>query len=175
MAKEGRKQAVLETSVLVNFLVVDRVDLLENHPDYRFVLTDHVKDEITSHYPEQVERLQAGLDKAVFDTTAVDSLSPNFAALTKEKRYGNGECAALAYAIDNELPIAIDDKKAANAGKRLNPNLRIETTETLIVSLLKKKVLTVGEADELKTLWESKHRFKLPFGSFKEKLGKKAK
>jgi len=58
MATVGQGQAVLETSVLVNFLKIDRVDLLARHPSYEFIITEHVRAEITQHYPDQLA--QAG-------------------------------------------------------------------------------------------------------------------
>ena len=53
---------VTDTSVLVNFLCIDRMDLIAWH-SHRFVITDHVTEaeEITEHYPEQQARLKAAL------------------------------------------------------------------------------------------------------------------
>ena len=43
-------------------------------------------------------------------------------------------------------------------------------TEEVIVSMLRESLLTVEEADGIKFDWETKHRFKLMFGSFSEKI-----
>ena len=51
---------VTDTSVLVNFLCIDRMDLIARH-SYRFMITSHVVEEITDHYPEQQARLNAAL------------------------------------------------------------------------------------------------------------------
>jgi hypothetical protein len=53
MATDGRSKAILETSVLVNFLKIDRTDLLANHPAYRFVVPDLVRNEVTRHYQKK--------------------------------------------------------------------------------------------------------------------------
>ena len=46
---------VADTSVLINFLKVDRMDLIGAYPR-QFLATDHVADEIADAYPEQQAR-----------------------------------------------------------------------------------------------------------------------
>jgi predicted nucleic acid-binding protein len=170
MATDGRDDAVLETSVLVNFLAVDRVDLLAVHPSYRFIITDHVRGEITSYYSEQFERLESAMSASVFGVSPVDSLDPTFVTLVTDGRLGVGECAAIALAVARGWSLVIDDKRAARAAQKVSPGLKIECTETLIVSLIKASILDVASADLLKREWEAKYRFKLTFGSFAEKV-----
>ena len=62
MAEAGRSKAIIDTSVLINFLKIDRVDLLASHPLYRFVAIDLVRDEVSTHYADQVVRLVAAID-----------------------------------------------------------------------------------------------------------------
>src|SRR5262249_2275503 len=112
MATDGRDEAVLETSVLVNFLAIDRVSLLAAHPAYRFLITDHVRGEITSHYPEQLERLERAISASVFGVSSVDCLDPTFVTLIQDGRLGIGECAAIALAVGRSLTLCIDDKRA---------------------------------------------------------------
>jgi hypothetical protein len=59
MATDGRSKAIIETSVLVNFLRIDRTDLLASHPSYRFVVIDLVRNEVgtKSSYAAQAIRL----------------------------------------------------------------------------------------------------------------------
>jgi hypothetical protein len=40
---------ITDTSVLINFLVLDRACLLKCVPTHRFVVTDHVRSEVTAH------------------------------------------------------------------------------------------------------------------------------
>ena len=42
---------VADTSVLINFLRVDRMDLIARH-SHRFLVTDHVAGEVTDFYGE---------------------------------------------------------------------------------------------------------------------------
>ncbi len=39
-----------------------------------------------------------------------------------------------------------------------------------MVSLIERSLVSVERADEIKDLWEQKHRFKLPFKSFRERF-----
>jgi predicted nucleic acid-binding protein len=162
--------AVLETSVLVNFLKVDRVDLLAQHPHYRFIVTDHVRLEITSDYPDQLERLETALSANYFDVASVDALDPNFVELARQARYGTGECAAIALAVIKNAPLAIDDNRASKAAKAVSPTIQLENTETLMIALIKSALLDVPTADAIKLEWEAKHRFKIKFKSFAERL-----
>lgn len=61
MATDGRDRAIIDTSVLINFLRIDRADLLAAHPHYRFVVIDYVKSEVTNRSHQQLTRLDAAL------------------------------------------------------------------------------------------------------------------
>ena len=52
---------VMDASVLINFLRIDRMDLIAGH-SHDFVITDHVAVEITSRYPDQQQRLASAID-----------------------------------------------------------------------------------------------------------------
>lgn len=73
MNSEGRDVVVItDTSVLVNFLCIDRMDLIARHP-HRFLITEHVKEEITDHYPEQQTRLNVALADGTLEEVTVPS------------------------------------------------------------------------------------------------------
>ena len=55
---------VADTSVLINFLRIDRVDLFADH-SHAFVVTSHVAAEVTDHYPGQKQLLAAAAINAV--------------------------------------------------------------------------------------------------------------
>jgi len=47
---EGPSSIVIaDTSMLINFLAIGRMDLIKRH-SCRFLITDHVRQEITEHY-----------------------------------------------------------------------------------------------------------------------------
>jgi len=111
---------ITDTSVLINFLVLDRTELLSRLPDHRFVVTDHVRAEITDHYQDQLQRLEAAFAAGILEEIRVADLQEVrlFAQLT-ETGLGIGECSAIAVAAHRKLALAIDDKRAV---KKLKTN-----------------------------------------------------
>src|SRR5207253_5733364 len=85
---------VLDTSVLVNFLAIDRCALLAAHPGFRFVITGHVITEVT--YPQQAARLTAAIQSNHLVTLPPGTHAElaTFAQLTTT--LGVGESAAIA-------------------------------------------------------------------------------
>jgi hypothetical protein len=66
----GSAIVVADTSVLINFLRIDRMDLIGRHPQ-RFLATDHVDAEITNDYAEQRTRYQNAVASGLLDTCTV--------------------------------------------------------------------------------------------------------
>lgn len=163
---------MLDTSVLINFLAIDQADLLADHPDYRFLITDHVRVEVTEFYPEQFDRLQKLLRQHAFEQIRVDTPEELeiFSRLIAGRRLGAGESAAVAAAIHRGHALAIDDARATRLLLSLSPQTHVETTQSLIVRLIRKGMLTVKQADCFKHEWETVHRFRLRFRSFSELL-----
>jgi predicted nucleic acid-binding protein len=96
---------VADTSVLINFLRIDRMDLIHRHPQ-RFLATDHVGAEITSAYPDQRIRYEAAVVSGHLDTCSV--VDPDevalFLRLRPGEHLGAGECSAIAVAINRKYP-----------------------------------------------------------------------
>lgn len=168
MSFDARAIALIDTSVLLNFLAVDRVDLLSRHPELRFVVTDHVRGEITDRRPEQLTRFEAAVTQRLISQSSVSTprALELFGELQKMSQLGIGESAAAAAAIALDAPMATDDRRAAKIIGKLFPALVMLDTAQIVRELIKAGVLTVEEADTLKTEWELRHRFKLPFSSF---------
>lgn len=160
---------ITDASVLINFLVLDRVGLLSRLTSLRFVVTDHVRAEITEHFPEQLQRLNVAFQAGVIEEISVTDIVEValFADLTS-KGLGVGECSAIAVAVNRKLTIAIDDKRALKKVARLGYNLKVLGTEQLVVQLIAESVLTIVEADQMKDDWEQNYRFKLSIVSFSE-------
>lgn len=93
---------------------------------------------------------------------------PCFAQLSKNPRLGLGECAAIAAAAGRTHPLEIDDKAARKAASGLVPGLKLLDTQSLAVSLIHDGVLSVAQADAIKTTWEKEYSFRLKIGSFTE-------
>jgi predicted nucleic acid-binding protein len=166
---------VADTSILINFLKIDRMDLLGSCPR-PLLATDHVAVEIADAYPEQQVRYQAAVAARQLETCTVTD--PNelelFARLRAGLRLGAGECSAIAVAINRRLALAIDDNRAVNralseAGLAGHP-LEILRTQDVIVTLIRIGVLDVAEADRIKALWAQHHRFTIKATSFTDLL-----
>lgn len=167
MSAGGRIVVVTDTSVLVNFLCIDRMDLIAHHPD-RFVITDHVADEITDHYPEQKARLNAALAAGTVEQLSVsgDAALELFRTLSEMRKLGSGESAAIAYAIANDCALAIDDRTATTKARELKPDIVVLGTQDIMVQLIRSGVLDVAEADRIKDAWAEQHRFRLGIRTF---------
>ena len=162
---------VSDASVLINFLRIDRIDLIDV-VSYEFMVTDHVADEISEVYPEQQARYQAALDRgavAQVSLTDPDELEL-FAMLAASGRLGKGECSAIARAIHRGCALAIDDRRATREATAARLDLEIVRTQDLIVSMIKQNLLSIAEADAIKNEWEQRHRFRLTISSFAELL-----
>lgn len=48
---------ITDTSVLINFLVIDQLHVLSQLTEFDFSVTEHIRAEITEHFPEQLQRL----------------------------------------------------------------------------------------------------------------------
>ena len=164
----GRQLVVLDTSVLLNFLRVGRLDLLVQLPEHEFLVTDHVRLEVidgecarmlgVALRNEQLreERIDAPLEVAAFQQLAA------------VRALGLGECAALAVAVCRQLPIAIDDKVARKKAQVLFGFEQFVGTAELMVDAIRCGLVDVAAADRIKARWEVDLRFRLGFESFAE-------
>lgn len=168
--KEERLQVVLDTSVLLNFLRVGRLDLLVWLPRHESLLTDHVQGEVTD--PAHVGTLQEALQGGRLREVRVDDPAELavFGRLAALRVLGVGECAALALAVHRGLPIAIDDKTARKKAVALFGFERFVGTADLVVAAIRGGLIDVQGADEMKMRWEEDLRFRLGFESFAERL-----
>jgi predicted nucleic acid-binding protein len=172
VALETRAPAVIDTSSLINFLRIDQVQLLSLHPALAFFVTDHVRGEVTRRYEVQFERLDSALRAGHLAVTTVDTIEElqTFAHLTSLRRFGLGECAAIAAALHRGWTVALDDGNAIKLVRRYYPGVPIETTSSIVVALIRAHILTVELADSFRHEWATHHRFALPFRSFAEIL-----
>lgn len=167
---QSRPQIVIaDTSVLVNFLHVDRMALLGGL-SCGIVITEHVEAEVTEFYVEQVERLTIALAQGHVGRTQLTT-EPEvtlFGRLMSDGRLGSGECAAIACAINGGHAVAIDDRKAAREALRIEQALTVLGTADLMLQAIREGLQSVAEADAIKLAWEQHYRFKLTFASFAE-------
>lgn len=161
---------VIDTSTLLNFLRIDRLDILASLSIYRFIVTDHVRFEVTSHYPLQLSNLERAFRAGhLVETSLADPLELDaFAALQAHGVLGDGECSAIAAAVTRGCRLAIDDKTARNKAAFFHPTVTLLSTVDLMVAAIHGDILSIAEADFIKAEWEANHRYRLKFNSFSE-------
>jgi predicted nucleic acid-binding protein len=164
---------VADTSVLLNFLKIGRMDLIGSHPR-RFLATDHVENEITDE--TQRAAFLAAVASGHLDTCTVNDRREVelFLRLAPGVRLGAGECSALAVAVNRGHAIAIDDNRALNRAFRDAGlgSVRIEIIRTpdVMIALIRSGVLTVEKADRIKDEWAREHRFRINAATFADLL-----
>ena len=96
-APDGRILVASDTSVLINFLRVGRLDLLCHHRDYRFVVTEHAGAEVTA--PAQRGALEAAVSAGEIGETSLPDSAELSLFATLNAFLGRGESAAIAVAV----------------------------------------------------------------------------
>lgn len=159
---------VTDTSVLVNYLRIDRMDLI-GRLSIRFLVTDHAAGEILGDYPEQVVRFDRAIADNIIEVCSVsDDALELFARLTSTARLGVGESASIAYALSIGAALAIDDRRAIKEARRIDDRVVILGTANIMCQLIREGLITLAEADAILLDWATNHRFKLKFQSFAE-------
>ena len=151
---------VLDTSVLVNFLRIARMDLLKRH-SLDFIVSDHVASEITSHYAEQNLLLRNSISDGTLQQVTIKNTYELefFGTLIATRTLGGGECSAIALAVHRDYILATDDRRAIKHAHIINQNLQIITTPDLLKSMIDQDLLSDNEATAIKHQWARKHRF----------------
>ena len=162
---------VTDASVLINFLRIDRIDLIAGH-SHAFLATDHVANEVSDRYPDQQRRFASALDSGTLTLIRVAAAEELrlFASLSATGRLCAGVCSAIAVAVQRKYSLAIDDRAANRLARRFAPSLHIVTTQDLVVSMIRQNLLGVEEADRIKREWFDRHRFRLNLDSFGDLL-----
>ena len=166
---------VADASVLINFLRIDRMDLIGVHPGF-FIVTDKVADEIS--YPDQKNRYKTALSSGYLVQQRIDDPVEVGEFLRLDLAYGKylgaGELSAIAVALTRDCSLAIDDNRAVSTvlretGLSDRPD-RIIRTQNIIVELIKRNFLPLEEAESIRLDWKTNHRFTLKISSFREML-----
>ncbi|MGG7579595.1 hypothetical protein [Rhizobium sp. Nf11,1] len=166
---------VADTSVLINFLKIDRMDLLGRYPG-GFIATDHVRGEVTDRYPSQIVRYAAAIESGyIGEEKVIDPIElALFARLSETPRLGIGECSAIAVALSRSYALAIDDGRAIKHALReaglFGQTLMVLRTVDIVVDLIRAGALDIVSADEIRYEWEAKHQFRIAISSFGDLL-----
>ncbi len=171
MTEEPLLVVVADTSVLINFLHMRRLDMLGASVGIRALVPADVIAELED--PTQRDAIESGLrDSELFaagdlTTTELEAYARLHATL------GAGESAALAVAHSRGAHVACDERRGflREANALLGPG-RVVNTPGLILNAIHLGRLGVDEADELKAFLETR-RFKMRFESFAQLVATK--
>lgn len=160
---------ICDTSVLLNFLKINRLDLLAQY-SHAFWVTDHVCREITIDYPAQQKLFQYAFETSVIQKICVDDPQELalFIELIKKRQLGAGECATIAAAVHRGYFLAIDDNQTIKKAELLMSSSKILRTQDILVGMIKENLLSFEAADQLLLNWATYHRFKLKIPTIKD-------
>jgi len=154
---DGRILVVADTSFLLNFLVIDRMDVLAGLQALAFRVPNHVVLEV--EYADEKERLHAALAAGTLSEIEITDLSEVGLYVHLRAFLGDGESACLAVAATRRWAIATDEKGRLRREifERLGEDYLLDTPGALIAAL-RAGVLTVPQAETIRQEL-ARHRF----------------
>jgi predicted nucleic acid-binding protein len=146
---DGRLLVVIDSSFLINFLVLDQMDILGRLPQFHFHVVNHVSAEI--RHEDQRRRLRAAIEGGI--VTEIEITNPGEILLYDELRQflGDGESASLAVAVSRRWVIAADEKGRFRREliARLGENYLLDTAGALVTAI-RAGVITTAQAEALR-------------------------
>ncbi len=162
--------AALDASVLINFLHLERLDILADIAEVDFVVPEQVVEEITD--PQQARTLAHAVRGGRLRSER--STDPSEIATYADLRQfmGRGEAACLSIAERRGWLVAVDERGRFRrmARERIGEG-RILNTPGILVIAIRAGGISVDEADMLKARLET-HRFRMKFDSFRDVPGR---
>lgn len=146
---DGRILVVVDTSFLINFLALNRMDILHGLRRYAFRIPNHVVREI--EYEDQKEKLQDALAGGTLSEIEITDLAEMTLYAELRRFLGDGESACLAVAATRRWVIAADEKGRLRREilERLGEDYLLNTLGA-IVEALRAGILTLSEAEEIR-------------------------
>lgn len=155
-----------DACILINLLRVHRLDLLGAVPPYVFHAPAEALGEVT--YPAQQAELKEALDRGWIRETHLEENTELQIFARANEQLGSGESACLALAQARTWILGTDDSKGAKWKKVISaPGIQVLNTPGILLLAIRQGVLTVEQADEIKTLLEAS-RFRMGFASFRD-------
>jgi predicted nucleic acid-binding protein len=157
-----------DTCILINFALIDRIDLLTTLAEFRFCIPEDVWAEIER--PDLRQVIEQYLRSGQLQLVRIDAPEELALFAIYNQVLGKGESACLAIAENRGWAIATDESKDRKwrrtiAGKKL----QILNTQTLILRSIRAGKISVQEADAIKAMLEL-NRFRLSISSFADLL-----
>lgn len=165
------RKVVVDTSVLINFLLLDRLDLLGALAGLAFLLPREVVLEVRRD--DERAALRRAMKVGWLASTGLHGPEELRRYTEYRTTLAAGESACLAIAQTRRWFIACDEKGAFRRKATDAVGIqRILTTPGLLLRALKKGLISLKDADHAKTLLEQR-KFRMAFGSFEDLLNNK--
>lgn len=160
------QRVATDSSVLINFLHLSRLDLFGSLAELEFLVPEQVEQEILD--PGHKAQLETAIRQAQVQRHRAQGPRALTVYADLRRVMGAGEAACLASAVTEGLLVACDERRVFRRhAEALLGSGRIVTTPGLMVLLIRAGLLTVEEADDAKAFLE-RRRFKMTFGSFRK-------
>lgn len=161
-AAEGEViEVAADACFLINFLAIDRTDLLGRRLDYRIHIPMEVVGEILR--PDERVRLLRAIERGDMYTVELVEINEltEYSGLVREQ-IGKGEAACLGIAIARGWTVASDERRrfARLARERL-PDRPLITTRATIIQAVALGHSTVAEAFAIQDVLAAEHRFRM--------------
>lgn len=168
MTRPPLRIVVTDANILINLMLVGRLDLCWNLPGYEFIVPEHVRTEIVR--PEQREPLETAITDGNLKVESITELKGLVLFADLAERMGKGEAACIAIAESHGWSIASDEKGRfrKEAVARIGAKGLMDTPGIFVLGI-QAGLLTIVEADQAKLSLETQ-RFRMPFASFKDVL-----
>lgn len=161
---------VVDSNIIINFLHVGRLALLAALPRYECVVPEDVVAEITN--PAQRRQLDVAIADGLLRVETITDFEDLVEYAELRRTLGRGEAACLVLARSHGWLLASDEKGRfqREVSTRVGSE-RTVNTAGLFVAAIRAGLISIEDADDAKAILEQ-NRFRLPFGSFGDILGK---
>ena len=153
-----------DTCVVINLIRVSRLDILGALPPHVFHLPPEVIAEVEE--PDQRKAVEEAIRQGWIREARLEDPAELQTFARANAQLGKGESACIALAEKRGWALGTDDSKGAKWKKVISgPGIQVLNTPGILLLAIRKGVLTVKEADEIKLALEQ-NRFKMGFDSF---------
>lgn len=169
MSGERTRVVVVDTSILINFAWIGRLDLFGELVGVEFWIPPMVLEEV--RHPELRPRVEAAVRSGwLLEVEATLPEQEETGRILQEDFLHGGEAECLAIAAARGCFIACDESnpKFRRVQRRILGEHRCVTTADLVVACLARGMIGLGEADGFLPIW-LRNRFKLGIASFAER------
>ena len=165
---DGQSCVITDANILINFIKIDRLNILQQLRMYAFYIPEEVYEEIT--YPAQRLVLDRALVQGWLSKTEITDLNELRSYARYKRQMGDGEAACLAIATCRQWIMACDEQRKKLISKEVQRVLGkgyLLNTPGILLKAIREGILTVSQADAIKCSL-AQNRFVMRFASFQD-------